>query len=201
MDYDSRLSNLVVADATLAGSTLSPGSILLITVDLEPPPGEDGPEQWLTHYEAEAGRYFGAGWNSTNFTLESLPITIATILFNAVENGVLGRPNVQFIPLFNFVYADGHRMLTIGGVIGSDLHARQIKACDFSRQPYIRRVFSEGQFTISVPKLTRKERILMDREMPCADTWNPSEFEIAQDEVLRFAVRSQRSSSRLSSSS
>jgi hypothetical protein len=185
MDYDYRLNNSVAADTNLAASVLSAGSILLVTVDLEPPPDQREPDQILSYYEAEAQRYFARGWTRSNFTLDNLPHTVATIVFNAIGNGVTGR-SVQFIPLFNFVYSDGHRMLTVGGVVGSDSHARQIATCDFSRQPFIRRSLDTGEFVIAVPRLTRKERLLLDREMPCADTWNPSEFELAQDEILRY---------------
>jgi len=45
---------------------------------------------------------------------------------------------------------------------------------------------------ITVPRLTRKERAYLDREMPCPDGWSPKDFNLDPDmarqyrEIYRF---------------
>jgi hypothetical protein len=177
LDYDFRLDRLVVEDILTATKVLGPESILLVTVDIEPPDVKEGsPAAWKQYYELEGGEYFGQGWTVENFGQQSLAVTNASILFNVIYSGLNSRTNVEFFPLFNFEYADGHRMLTVGGMIGTEENGRRLDTCDFSRANFIRRTRTETPFHIRVPKFTRKERLSMDQHMPCADDWQPKEF-------------------------
>jgi len=116
----------------------------------------------------------------------------AHILQNAIKKGVTGREDVEFSPLFYFVYADGHKMLTLGGMIGNPVDRRFLEASDFSKAPYIRRNIDESPYEIIVPILTRKERLCLDSQMPCADGWKPMHCELDEDwvriyrEIYRF---------------
>ncbi|MDO8500747.1 MAG: hypothetical protein Q7S20_02790 [Gemmatimonadaceae bacterium] len=186
LDYDFRMNKIAVDDAAMASFVLSPGSILLVTVDVKRP-DEGGPTDWFDFYEDEVGKFFGPGWTAENeFAQESLPNTNAQVLFNAINSGLSSRPNVHFIPLFNFLYEDGHPMLTVGGMIGTDADARVVGGCDFSRAPFIRQNVTLSPYHIRVPILTRKERTALDHHMPCGDDWKPKEFEMAPEDIASY---------------
>jgi hypothetical protein len=52
LDYDDTLCGSHLADIATAGTFLSVGSILLITVDTEPPTNEDEPEKWRDYFRS-----------------------------------------------------------------------------------------------------------------------------------------------------
>jgi prepilin-type processing-associated H-X9-DG protein len=183
LDYDDRLTETAVNDAVFAARHVPAGSILLITVDVEPPSDGKSPAEWRLYYEEQAKQYFQFDWDDSAFSLSALPRTNARILFNAIESGLASRKSVRFKPLFNFWYADGHAMLTVGGMIASDVEESRLNGCDFSRSSFLRFDVDSSPFEIRPPKLTRKERLLLDHHMPCADDWKPAEFELKKEEL------------------
>lgn len=186
LDYDFRLNKTAVDDAAMAAFVLPAGSILMVTVDIKHPPGDGGPQDWFELYEEQVGKFFGFQWTAEQFAQTALPTTNATILFNAINSGLASRPNARFIPLFNFLYADGHPMLTVGGMIGTESDALRVTGCDFSRAPFIRQDPTLLPYEIKFPVLTRKERGVLDHHMPCFDGWKPKEFEISSEDITAY---------------
>jgi hypothetical protein len=185
LDYDFQLRRDALTDTVQAAAQLSPGSLLLVTVDVEPPDAS-GPASWKQYFEREAGDLLPYGLSLSDFAQSDLPHTNAQILFNAIRNGITGRANMQFVPLFNFDYRDGHRMLTVGGMLCSATEAGQLNGCAFGHADYIRRSTLERPYEIRVPRLTRKERLHLDSHMPCPDGWTPSDFELPTDDVTSY---------------
>jgi len=190
LDYDFIMSNTVVTDAVNASAQLSVGSVLLITVDLKPPPGK--PKDWKIHFQTEALDFCNPAWRISDFRQSNLPRINIDIIDAAIRQGLTGRPNVKFLPLFNFLYADGHEMLTVGGVIGTDAEDRMLDGCRFGDAPYIRRKLSDKPYRVPKMILTRKERVSLDAAMPAKPGWHPKEFEMDEEvialykEVYRF---------------
>lgn len=186
LDYDRHLDSVLVADTSMAGFRLSPGSVLLITVDLKPPPSSEDPKARMEYYREHAGTYFDAGWDAADFALSALPTTVSRILIKAIRNGMSGRPT-RFLSLFRFVYADGtHPMLTVGGMVGTTSEERQLDPLDLSDAGFVRRDEASPPYEIVVPRLTRKERLYLDQLMPCADGWTPPDFELSTDETNHY---------------
>ena len=77
-------------------------------------------------------------------------------------------------------------MLTMGGMIGGPAEKRLLRASGLRDTVYYRSDFESPPFEIKVPRLTRKERVYLDREMPCADGWAPGDFDLTPDEVLHY---------------
>jgi hypothetical protein len=186
LDYDFRMRRLILEDTVAAAHKLSPGSILLITVDVEPPTEEDNPAVWMRHFQREARPFTDYRWTASSFARSRLAHVNATILFNAVRNGIAGRKNIKFFPLFKFDYADGHEMITVGGMIGGSIEERMLAACDFSRSVYIRPDFNDEFYHIRVPRITRKERLHLDHFMPSTTGWKPREFELPDEDLESF---------------
>jgi len=194
LDYDNVLSNDMLQDITLAVSLLSRGSILLVTVDTEPP-GTIGsgnekpagkPENTLAYFEREAKQYLAPMGNPSDYKYENLPKVNIKAIKGAIETGEKGR-EIDFMLLFNFLYSDGNRMLTIGGIMAAGYDRRSIKHSRLGRTDYIRSDWRQEPFKIVVPRLTRKEQLHLESNMPCKDGWTPREFEMSKEEVRQYA--------------
>lgn len=195
-DYDYALDGDVMTDVVLASSELSCGSILLITVDLELPKHKKGeeereetrwtPEDRIKYFQKEASNFFALEWDVTDFVQSKMPAINTSLIQNAIRKGLAGRSEIEFLPLFNFVYADGHKMLTLGGVIGGGTEKRFLESCDFERALYIRRDLKDPPYEIKVPIITRKERLHLDSAMPCEDNWMPKQFELSDEAIKTY---------------
>jgi hypothetical protein len=186
LDYDDIINRGVIEDVIAASAQLSPGSLLLITVDVEPPSRSDEPDKWREFYEEEVGQFLDPGLSATHFARSNLPQLNASMIFNAVKGGLVGRSDVSWSLVFNFLYKDGHRMLTLGGLIGSVSEARNLAGCDFDGLGFIRSDIRKKPYEIRVPRLTKKERLYLDSHMPCPDNWKPREFEITTEDVEAY---------------
>ena len=124
----------------------------------------------------------------SDFAQNKLAGVNTRIIDSAIKRGLSGRSDVRFLPLFNFIYADGHEMITIGGMIGGDAEARQIDSCDFSDISFVRRDLVAAPYRVPMVRVTRKERLYLDSAMPPRSrTWTPSEFELDKDAVSNYA--------------
>ena len=185
LDYDFHVTREMISDVIAAAAQLSTGSILLITVDVTQP-CDGGPDDWASYFEDQAGDFVDPPSGPGAFGKPRLPKINAGILRNAIQNGLTGRSNLSFLPLFHFLYADGHKMITLGGIIGGSQERHNLGACDFSDAAYIRRSFDDLPYEIMPPVLTRKERLYLDSEMPCDDGWKPKDFELDGESVMRY---------------
>ena len=187
LDYDKILDRNILSAVDLATSHLPAGSIFIVTVDAMPPGGEgDGPEKWKEHFEMEAGRYLWLNPRIEDFAKGKLASVNLRILKSVIANGLAGRVDVKFSPLFSFLYRDGHEMLTVGGMIAAESDRRALKQLDEKTLPYLRTRLSSRPFKIRVPLVTRKERLYLDSEMPCDDRWRPCAFEMKQKDVRDY---------------
>jgi hypothetical protein len=67
----------------------------------------------MCHYRQEAGVHFWRGISRRDFARNALPATNAHILQDVIDQGLRER-DADFIGMFSFVCADGHRMLSVG---------------------------------------------------------------------------------------
>jgi len=184
LDYDDIIARSHLEDLIQAGTNLSVGSIILVTLDIEHPSGET-PVEWRNHFVAEAEEFLGRSSRPRDFEASKLAAVNAAILQRALKRGLAGR-QAEFIPLFNFVYADGHQMLTAGGMIGTEHERNRILASSLPRACYYRPDLSRPPYRIAIPRVTRKERLYLDSAMPCSGRWTPRAFELAREEVLAY---------------
>lgn len=186
LDYDQVLHEEILNDVVAAATQLTRESILLITVDIEPPNEDGGPREWFEYFREELGSFVSFDATVSEFTRSNLWRVNQKVLENGLKAGLAGRDEVEFLPLFAFIYADGHRMLTIGGVIGASAEMRKLAACDLSSATFVRMDLESEPFEIVVPRITRKERLYLDAAMPCDDEWVPDEFELDESMVRSY---------------
>ena len=185
LDYDYRLTSSILEDVTLAAHHLSAGSLLLVTVDAEPLNDPDTNEDSESYLRAEVADYLPFDFSPSWCTPENLPETNLGILQDAIVSALVFR-RVRFIPLFRFVYSDGHKMVTLGGMIGSDAEERRVDSCDWSDAHYIRRRERDEAYRIRVPRLTTLERRFLDQRMPWGPGSHLEEFELDGDDLAAY---------------
>lgn len=187
LDYDDVLSSNHLTDIRLAATYLSPGSILLVTIDVEPPGhASDGPREWMEYFHDEAGELAHSFRDVKDFRESNLPRINVQIVDHALRAGLAGRQDVVFSPLFNFLYADGHRMVTFGGMLTTETERRHLRGSKVGDAHFVRFDLRKPPFKICVPRLTRKERNYLDSMMPCRKGWKPSEFEISVEDIQAY---------------
>jgi hypothetical protein len=199
--YDGVLHRDFLSDIQSAITVLTPGSILLVTVDVEPPEDHDykavnpdfdnsreilGPKHWKHYFEFHASEFLGLGLSDEDFGKSELTLRSIEILRAAFTRSIVSRPGLQFLPMFNFTYKDSHSMLTMGGMIAGPSEKRLLRASDLNETVYYRDNFDTSPFEIKVPRLTRKERVYLDREMPCADGWAPGDFDLDPEDIRHY---------------
>lgn len=161
---------------------------MVLTVDVEPPGvlGE-GPNEWRVHYLNEARRFLGPKPETTAFAKSNLPSLNASILDKAIAEGLTGREVVRFCPLFHFLYADGHEVLSLGGMIASAEDTRKLGALDRGRLPFPRENLADEPYRIRVPLVTRKERLHLEAVMPRRNGWKPKEFDLKSEDIEAYS--------------
>lgn len=193
LDFDSILTADLLDAVHLAVTQLSTQSILLITVDVEPPGRpEDGlkkwnPTAWMQYYRNEAGVYFWRGISKRDFARDALPVTNARIVQAVIREGLRERDEV-FIDMFSFLYADGHRMLSVGGMIGGEEDSKKIRSLINRHILFFMRDNIMDPFPIRVPLVTRKERLYLDAHMPCRSSWSPRAFTMKTTDVKDYSA-------------
>jgi hypothetical protein len=201
LDYDGVMHKDFLSDIQSAVTILPVGSILLVTVDVEPPESYDykivnpdfddskdvlGPKEWKRYFEYHASGYLKLGLSDEDFGKSKLVLRSTDALKAAFTKAIVARPELQFLPVFNFVYKDSHSMLTMGGMIAGRAEKRLLRASTLNDTVYYRDDFDAPPFEIKVPRLTKKERIYLDREMPCVDGWRPEDFDLETGETQRY---------------
>ncbi len=203
LDYDFALEASVLEDVQQAAFQLSPGSILLVTVDAEPPELEEtdeagepvrksSPEISFEILKEQCGDLWNPTWTAADFAASQLAERARDIFNLSISNSLAVRRNVTFFPLFSFVYRDGHSMYTFGGVVGGDTERHRLNGCGLGAVRYLRRQVSDPPYEIPVPRLTRKERLYLDARMPLTSSPKTNQAGVslrdvrAYEEVYRF---------------
>ncbi len=194
LDYDGPIRESCIQDIQMAAARLKSSSILIVTFDIDfdkadgprnLPPGERQ-TAWLGHFERECSIYFNPELNQKDFASMHIWKRTTEVVDAAIQFGIQSREKLIFEPLFSFQYADGHKMLTLGGMIADEGNRNTLRKIDWDQLPFIRRNFCESPFTIECPVLTRKEKLYLDSEMPCESDWFPQDFLLSQEELDQY---------------
>ena len=186
LDYDYRLSQDMIKDVRSCAATLSVDSFVLVTVDVEPPKDSKGASDNFASYQDAASDLWVPSWKINDFTRSKLHLRARDLIANAFREGTSGRPNVEPVPCFYFVYADGHTMATIGVQIGGPQQSDRLQRIRASGADYLVLDFSGRPFQIDVPVLTRRERPLLEGAVPAGEYHKIKHTGISEDEFRKF---------------
>lgn len=173
LDYDGELDSGVLADIETVCGRAASGSVLLVTVNAQPvvltEPGSRvarlhdliGKELAPLDVVADADL---AGWRLARVSRRIIDAAIQRAL--ADRNGALADGKLSYQQLFNFEYADGPKMLTVGGILLTDDESVAAEACRFGDLEQV--ATAESGVQIQVPVLTTREVLHLDSQLPSA---------------------------------
>ena len=187
LDYDYPLKEGVLADVGMFAEVAVPGSVLLVTLDVEPGDLADRSKRF---YDTASG-LVPAGLTDAMLGDTGIAAVTRDALGSAIL-GVLDDRNIGASPedlvgarqFVFFTYADGHLMATVGWCFdngrGDVLYRTELENLVFfraEREPY----------AIEVPSLTVREIQHLEAQMPCADVGTLSAAAIPAEELARYA--------------
>lgn len=103
-------------------------------------------------------------WNFSKKCREIITQQIEKVVKNREDSE---RKGIKYRQLFNFHYADGAKMLTVGGIIYNDALADTIELCNFENLSFVRT--HEEALLIEVPNLTYREIKYLKKYMSIED--------------------------------
>jgi len=181
LDYDGELNRDVLADIRFLMSSLIPGSVFVISVNAHPLTKEKIPENLLPE-ERPAYRLSKlkdrvgeervpidvrgrdlSEWGTALVARRIINNEILTALSN-INGGLAQNEHIKYQQLIHFNYADGAKMLTVGGMILNQNIEPKYQNCFFDRLDFISN--ADVPYLIEVPNLTFKEIRHLDRQLP-----------------------------------
>jgi hypothetical protein len=200
LDYDSPLEKSILDDIDILASKLVSGSVLIVTVSAE----QERPlKEGLTTEEINKFREDKLRERLPN---EKLPIDLKPIdltgknianlykriinnqLEESVSNANSARSEeekLNYKRIFNFRYADGSRMLTVGWLFFEQSYCNVAEKCNFSK--HFNSTELDEPYEIKVPNLTLKEIQYLDSQLPTDDCSGVKRICIPLKDVERYA--------------
>jgi hypothetical protein len=107
-----------------------------------------------------------AGLENGDFKPPKREQTIVSMVERCISQGIRGRTGLSFEYLVRMTYADGHRMLTVGGLIADQSAREKLSGDGLSDLWFLSR--GAGGSTIHIPRLvfTPKEVTVLEQHFP-----------------------------------
>lgn len=175
LDYDGPVDEDVIADIDVLCTNLPEDSFLIVTANAVRSNYlvDDPDTNEKRSLEVSIAKKFGSLVPDDipmNFdSVKKFPPVLLSILkwrFRKIVEK--SRKDLSFIPIFNYIYSDGSSpMVTLGGVICKSQRANEIKATAVLKEDIYH---GEAPFSIELPVLTPKERIILGSLLPSSST-------------------------------
>lgn len=191
LDYDQPLNGEVLADLSMLATNARSGSLFLATVDVDPKRitaewvdelrDEIGAE--LVPRSIEAGHLKGARGPALAWRLINRSIREAIRVRNL---STASDSRVEYRQLFNFVYDDSSRMVTVGGLLVGNEEREALDASGIFDLWFVRK--DSTPFQLVVPKLTFKEMKALDRCLPMNPRSEPPPPALPDDAADQYSL-------------
>ena len=198
-DYEQKLDARILEDIRSLVSTLKNGSIFIVTVnsDLREVKADYLPDEQVEELRNMQRDNFKKIIESSlkphcgkvamsDLKPQKLPELFARTISNAIDDSFSGRLGDKFHRLFNYVYQDGAKMLTFGGIIDKK-EKEEIITGVLKKLNYIN--YNITPMKIYVPRLTSREKLFLDQNIKKGKVSN--KFKI-DDEALRDYIKYSR---------
>lgn len=169
LDYDSDLNGPWKDDLSIILNDMPAGGLVFVTVNAHHNQVSQFQEELLgctkvAAMESRFGSLFPTGKTLSDMSMRKFPIVVSELLFNHCTRTVrTADPDRRFEPLVNYRYADNAPMITIGGIVVDDDLDERLRSCSHKKLDY---VTGKDQFEISLPALTHREKLAIDRLLP-----------------------------------
>jgi hypothetical protein len=190
LDYEHSLDRKKLADISLVTSSLLSGSMLVVTLPVEPRHCDDaarsGPKHRLADLIGRVGEdrvpveMIGpslSGWGAAKVERDIVNDEIVRTLLDR-NDPLVSAQRVEYQQLFNFRYDDGKRMMTVGGLL-ANAGDRQLLGDSFEGLEFVRR--AKPAYTIETPMLTIRELRFLDALLPTDSGRSQPKWLPAQD--------------------
>ncbi|NVM20275.1 MAG: hypothetical protein HWN68_00660 [Desulfobacterales bacterium] len=169
LDYDGRLNQEVLLDINSFCTKVTPGSLIIISVNAEP--GKELGTRFQKLRDAVGHKKIPEGTREKDLLKWGTAKVFRAIIYNEIMQILNGRNGVRsqgnklcYRQLFNFNYSDGAKMLTTGGIIYDEGQRPLFDRCSFRDLLYIRE--EDEAYHIEIPNLTFKEIRYLDEQLP-----------------------------------
>lgn len=188
LDYDKMISSTAVNDIVSLCSLLKSGSVFIISVPTRSPleglsveEAAKEKQELESSYEADFGNYLPADFGLKNYFEPALFQSLNLWIINAAISRSLNGSGNEFLQLMNFKYSDGLKMTTLGGVIDSPEKIASLKRSkSLMKCPYVSTRLDKS-IGISVPPLTLREKIWLDKNLRDGLKQSDLQFELDRE--------------------
>jgi len=186
LDYDDVFQSFMADHLIEACSVLSAGSVIAITVDVDYKSLDDPTNAvWFNHFVDQAEDFLPPGVTKNQFDPEGISFMVSEVI-SAIMSKITYRKGMSFVPMFNFIYADGHEMQTLGGMICDTASKSRLKKYNWAQFPFLRKKLEQEPYRIKSPVLTRKERLYLDTHLPAEAGWKPDVFTLRDAQLEQY---------------
>lgn len=201
LDYDGRLTDAVLRDIAYVSMNLVSGSMLVVTVNImsDPLPNPRPPtEKDVQNYRLERFRERVGGdkvppkLKGKNLEGPEMAKTCGEVILNEIKQKLRNRNGlssderkVEYKPLFNFLYQDNAKIVTVGGIFYEARDKARLKQCEFENLEFIRS--DEILYEIDVPILTHRECLYLDKTLPCGDSNDGTQIGLAEKDINNYS--------------
>ena len=199
LDYDGPLTKCLLQDVACASMNLISGSVLVVTVNVEPDPPLEPPftDEKLQNYRLEefknrvGNKKVHPSVKGKNLEGDEMAKTCRKIILNEIKqtlrdrNGLLpDERKVKYNPLFNFRYQDGAKMLTVGGIFCEARDEKRFEQCKFENLEFVKS--DVASFDIDVPMLTHRERLFLDKGLPHGNSFDGTKIGLVEEDLNNY---------------
>jgi len=125
-----------------------------------------------------------AKWGTANICRRIINSEILETL-NERNIGRASGNHFLYQQLFNFHYADGANMLTVGGLLYDQGQAHVLAQCDFQNLSFYQE--AEDAYLIEVPNLTYREIRYLDTQLPNKKEELPTLDAVPKEDIEKYA--------------
>ncbi|MBA2490997.1 MAG: hypothetical protein H0V34_04575 [Gammaproteobacteria bacterium] len=199
MDYDSKLDKTVLADVATFCTRARSGSVLLVSMNVEPERKSGVSPREGAEFRLDAFRR-AVGYEKVPRDIEGSDLrsnmfarTCRRVIIDEISSCLADRnaplpteEKLLFRQIALFTYADDAAMLTLGGLLVTKQEEPFFDKCAFDELPFFRE--SDSSYAIKAPKFTPKELRHLNSMLPRKPSRYPKVAGIPDEDIRDYAT-------------
>lgn len=200
LDYDGVLTSSVLSDIGYVSAVSRSGSMLLVSVNVngyKTFPGEaykKASKRLRKKFTKQLDVDVLSGdIQGKHLEGDEMAQTCRRIILAQIEEALRNRngldaekDQIKYQVLFNLVYKDGARMLTVGVIFYRSHEEDVLKQCQFENLGFVASD-KDKLYEINVPVMTPRERQYINKILPFGDLSDGEKIGLSKDEIQNYA--------------